>query len=169
MPLKDLASCLNDDGLSFEAKLQQTCVVIANAVKGNIRSNIWVFDDAMNEIECIASYCAITGKENMRGFKLSKVDFPQYFEAILTQESIVVQNARFDERTACLGSYFEQHDVYSLLDLVFKYQSKPFGVICCEGFEHTKAWSPSEIESVRNITKILSSFLPTALIGKNIN
>ena len=109
------------------------------------RAGIWLYDETQSLIIC--KLLIDKGNDlDDESLKLSRKDFPHYFEALDTERSIAADDAHTHPAT------FEFTDVYlrplgisSMLDVPIRHRGKMIGIICCEHQGAPRQWLGDEI------------------------
>ncbi|MBS8239616.1 sensor domain-containing phosphodiesterase [Marinobacter lipolyticus] len=121
------------------------------------RVSVWAFPPERDRITCETLYDR-RGLSNQHGtctssprngdlspVSLFKSDHPNYFEAIVTERVIAVNDARTDPRTASFkADYLSAVGVHSMLDTPVFEGSRLSGVVCLEAC-HPRTWSLPEL------------------------
>lgn len=156
-PLDQLTQSLSTDK-SRDEKLRDICKTAAALIpKANLVS-LWSFDEKQTKICNIISYDAENDAFATLP-ELNRIDYPEYFEAIVDNEVISASNAREHSMTKCFNeSYFEPLNIYSLLDFILHKDFTPRGVICCERRGSIANWASDDIDHLRAISTAISYF-----------
>ncbi|MDM7861380.1 GAF domain-containing protein [Alteromonas sp. ASW11-36] len=156
--LTQLGMSLSKPDVQGAEKLRLTCSAIADSIPHADRVSLWEFFDSKTAIRCIA----LLTKE---GFSvpneliLRESDFPEYFAAILKEDTVCASNARSDPRTQCFNQgYFEPNDIHSLLDYIFSREFVQYGIICCESVNRQVEWSDNDIENLKRAATVVSVY-----------
>lgn len=145
------------DAVSPEAVFRAVCLDVSESTRAN-RVSIWRFENRCENIYCVSFYEAEKNKFSS-GQKLFARDHPNYFESIQIEKFIVASDALNDPATADLsGSYFQRHDIYSLLDFILYENFNPVGVICCENAGKRLDWTDDDVSYLRQISTLISHF-----------
>lgn len=151
-----LTSKLTNPTVNEQGKLKEICITTASLIKGADRVSLWAFSPNFDSIESLICYDTTTHSYTS-GQILTKSDFNNYFECILSNEVINAAQARTHDVTKCFyKTYFEPLNIYSLLDFILHREFIPRGVICCESVGKVVLWSDSDIESLRRIARASS-------------
>lgn len=96
------------------------------------RVSVWLYNQKQTELTCIDLYERISGKHSS-GIKLSRVNFPKYFEALNRNLPIVADDALSDPRLQEFSnSYLLPLQISSLLDFPVQIAGHAVGVVRCE-------------------------------------
>jgi hypothetical protein len=133
------------------------------------RASIWLLesaDDGANtrgaKIVCLDLFEA-GSRTHSRGVELLGRDFAPYFDALLSERSILAEDARTDPRTSCFAaSYLVPLGIGAMLDVPIWVGGELAGVICCEHLGSTRSWDADD----ERFGHLLSSFLGLALEGR---
>jgi len=158
-----LSIAISNPKLSIKQKLTAICQTIKKEIKQSHRVSLWVFNSDYSEIVKIGGF----DHENQftYGDTLSRSDYPEYFDYILTHESLKANKARSNPATSCFNkTYFEQKNIYSLLDFIYHNDFEPTGIICCEAIYSEIEWAPECVKKLKRVANISSIFF-----SKNIH
>ena len=155
--LSKLSITISNPNVSLKQKLISICKTIKREIKQSHRVSLWVFTDDYSEILKIGGF----NEQNIfiAGDTLKRIDYPEYFDYILTHNVLNASKARLHIGTSCFNNtYFKQHNIYSLLDFIYHHDFEPTGVICCEAVNNEIEWESSCIEKLKRIANISSIF-----------
>lgn len=157
-PLTQLSVQLSNSELKHSQLLMLICSAIRHAIPPANKVSLWRFNDDKSAIICVGQLKEGSFSEP-ENFILQSRDYPEYFDAMLNQQSIMASDARNHPQTQCFGKdYFAKENVYSILDYVFQNDFAPFGIICCESVGKQVEWKPSDLESLKRAARIVSIF-----------
>lgn len=152
-----LSFTLSKPNLKPAEKLKAICMSVKSEIRHANVVSLWTFDNDFSAIYKIGAFDI--NNEFSVGGKLQRVDFPEYFDFILQSQVLKADSARNHPATSCFNqSYFEQNNIYSLLDYVYHHDFEPAGVICCEAIENEITWTDKDIEALKRIAKLSSIF-----------
>jgi PAS domain S-box-containing protein len=148
----ELASLVGTD---YKKALKKITTLSAETLNVT-RVGVWKFNDAKNEIECeklvdlkkqnFESGAVRYGKEN-----------PDYFEAIFSNQMIVIEDAIKNKITK---NFAEKHllplGITSMLDVVIHVSNELYGVLCFEHVGPKRVWSKEEEEFATTIANLVS-------------
>ena len=161
--LANLSVYLSNPRTSLNNKLLKICTTIKSAIPECDRVGIWLFSSDYSEMFSLICVDE-TGKQSM-GEHLLASDFKDYFSYIVENEFLVASDARNNEISKCFNKgYFDAHNIHSLLDVTFKKDFVPLGIICCERTKVQIQWQPGDIKTLKNIAVKASLF-----ISKNVS
>lgn len=151
----NLTTTLTNPGKSTESKLQKICSVTSELIPGADRVSLWTFSNDLGRITC--DMCLDENNEFSQGLVLTKADYPEYFEAILTANVIDAAQARIHPATSCFTEgYFKPLNIHSLLDFILHQDFEPSGVLCCESVNREVSWTMKDIEALKKISRASS-------------
>ncbi|OZA27370.1 MAG: hypothetical protein B7X93_09200 [Hydrogenophilales bacterium 17-61-9] len=111
---------------------------------GVARASIWRYNEDCTALRCMDLYEVGTGLHTA-GMEFSVKDFPAYFRALATQESIVAEDAQRDARTGAFSeSHFQPFGITSLLDVPIHLGGTVAGVLCHEHAGPIRQWTADE-------------------------
>lgn len=149
--------------LSIKQKLTCICHTIKQEVKQAHLVSLWVFKKDFTEIVKIGGFDV--ENDFSCGDTLKRSDYPEYFDYILTHESLIANSARSNQATSCFNdSYFIKNNIFSLLDFIYHHHFEPTGIICCEAINSEVIWEKTCIDKLKRIANISSIFF-----SQNIN
>ncbi|EAW28747.1 histidine kinase response regulator hybrid protein [Alteromonadales bacterium TW-7] len=165
--LKNLATKISDPIVSKEQKLKQTCSELKRLIPTANRVTLWLFNDEYTEINCLM--CLDENNQVILDSVLKAKEYPAYFNYILGHQILDAPDARTHEVTkGFTKDYFEQYDIYSVLDYIFFKDNKPLGVICCESIGSKISWTHADKEALIKVTDVTTLFL-SKIIDRNSN
>jgi PAS domain S-box-containing protein/putative nucleotidyltransferase with HDIG domain len=129
---------------TVDAVARQITEIAARAT-GVARANVWLFNDAEDELRCIDLYEARAGRHSS-GMVLREHEFMNEFQA-LKQAPYVDANEPFtDPRTrGYVEGYIRPLGITSMLDTVVAVSGKHIGLLCLEHVGQPHEWQPDEI------------------------
>jgi len=108
------------------------------------RASVWLLDEDELSIECADLYEAATNTHS-RGTILTRQDFPNYFTAMLEEETIAADDAHRDPATSEFSaSYLTPLNIGALLDAPIRTGLRLVGVLCHEHVGPARRWTGSE-------------------------
>ncbi|WP_413161460.1 ATP-binding protein [Capilliphycus salinus ALCB114379] len=120
------------------------------------RVGVWLFNDERTTLKCLNLYSTKNHQHSGNG-ELKINDYPAYFSAIFSQDSIAASEARSDPRTSeFVANYFIPNDIFSLLDSTIRIAGEMVGVICIEQCGKIQHWTPEDEIFVRSIANVIS-------------
>ncbi|NJK74500.1 MAG: GAF domain-containing protein [Microcoleus sp. SU_5_6] len=108
------------------------------------RASIWLYNRDRSLIRCADLYEA-TQNLHTGGFKLNAVNYPRYFEALETENVLVIDDTKIDPRTQeFIPSYFTPLGITSMLDVPVRVAGQTVGVLCHEHIDKQRQWRLEE-------------------------
>lgn len=157
-PLTELTIQLSKSDLDYIDRLTWICRSVARVVPKATRISLWRFSNDFETRQCI---CLLVNNEVLdpSGKTLRRAQSPDYFDAILRDDTVNASNARHHPDTrGFTDTYFKPNDVYSLLDYIFHRDFTPFGVICCEATQAPVEWQERDVMLLKRVAGIVSMF-----------
>lgn len=156
--LSNLSVYLSNPRTSLQNKLLKICSAVKSAVPDCDRVGIWLF---CNDYSEMISLISVDESGNQaQGELLLADDFKKYFDYIIENELLVASDARANNLTECFNKgYFDIHNIHSLLDVTFKKDFNPLGIICCERTANKTEWVPQDIKTLKSIAIKASLFI----------
>jgi GAF domain-containing protein len=116
----------------------------ATKALGVERSSIWAFNHDQSSIKCIDLY-STKDRAHTPGVELFAKDFPTYFAAIVTERTILADNAHKDPRTREFSApYLTPLGINSMLDVPIWRRGRIYGVLCNEHTGPAREWDSEE-------------------------
>ena len=138
----------NDDFAAFE---RFVTALVAEILEVD-RVSLWAFHG--DHIALSQLYEARTG-EHETGLLLREQDFPDYFRAMRTQESIVASDALTHPDTRAFRTvYLEPLGIHSMLDVPLQALEGLRGVLCIES-RASRSWRPSEVGFCKDVASLV--------------
>ncbi|WP_440054109.1 sensor domain-containing diguanylate cyclase [Pseudoalteromonas sp. T1lg65] len=112
------------------------------------RVSVWLFDDIENPTQLLNVANTDWPLESTATSlpKLNYEQFPSYFNAINSGETIAAHNAMSDPRTVEFrDAYLVPEGIVTMLDAVIFKNGIPHGVLCCEGNASIRSWHKDEV------------------------
>ncbi|MDB4960371.1 MAG: sensory box protein, partial [Myxococcales bacterium] len=127
----------------------------AKALK-TARASVWLLNEEQTEITCVDLY-EMAEHRHTSGVVLRAVEFPEYFKALLTEETIAADDAHRDPRTSEFSaSYLGPLSIGSLLDAPIRTGLRLVGVLCHEHIGNARAWSVGEQKDAAFLASLAS-------------
>jgi two-component system sensor kinase FixL len=109
------------------------------------RVSIWLIDEPGNELRCANAYDGLAGK-HQPGMLMQLTRYPNWLEALRTNRTIEVAQARSDRRTSDFAAdYLAPLGVSSLLAATVRLQGRLVGVVCYENTGPAREWHADEV------------------------
>lgn len=120
-------------------------------------SSLWLFDEGMAQLRCVASSGAGPAAETR---VLNVADMPAYMEALESGRYLDAPDARHDPRTMhLLENYLEPNEVGALLDAPVRFGGRLAGVLCNEHHGGPRYWRPDEVHFAADLADQVSQVL----------
>ncbi|WP_291723120.1 GAF domain-containing protein [Bernardetia sp.] len=129
----------------IKKSIQRITEVLVDAIQVE-RASIWFYiqEDGQEGIECIDLY-ERSKKKHSEGVKLYQKDFPNYFEAIKTENTIAAHDAHTHRATKEFSEvYLKPLGIESMLDVPIWKNGKMIGVVCHEHTNYKRTWTKDE-------------------------
>ena len=143
----------------YEGSLSQALQEIAEIAAQTLnveRASVWFFNDDQSEIICDDLY-ELSFKQHSQGQRLSVADYPNYFQALATENCLAVYDAKQDPRTAEFkDGYLTPLLISSMLDAPIYLKGEMVGVICLEHIGEKKEWEIEEQNFVGYLAYMIS-------------
>ena len=126
----------------FPAVAQVIVSLAAEVLKVSF-SSLWLLDEGMTQLRCVAS----SGSEPASETRVLHVaEIPAYMEALEAGRHVDAPDARHDPRTMHLiQNYLEPNKIGALLDAPIRFGGKLSGVLCNEHHGDPRYWRPDEV------------------------
>ncbi|MBL8517652.1 MAG: EAL domain-containing protein [Betaproteobacteria bacterium] len=120
------------------------------------RASIWLLDADGAQLVLQDLYSASDGRHSS-GVVLAKVDFPRYFEALVSSRAISACDARHDPRTSeFTESYLIPLGIESMLDAGIWRAGASLGVVCVESVGALRDWQPDEQQFAASVADLVA-------------
>ncbi|HEY9848088.1 MAG TPA: GAF domain-containing protein [Leptolyngbyaceae cyanobacterium] len=120
------------------------------------RVSIWFYNHDRSEIHCADLY-KLSENQHSEGLKLPVTEYPNYFYALETEQSIAAHNALTDPRTKEFGTdYLNIFGITSILDVSVSMKGETIGVICLEHTGNKRYWGIEEQNFASNLAYMIS-------------
>lgn len=149
--------------LSSEETVSDNIAIICSAAAHKLnlkRVGLWLYQES--NIESI--YCLVqfdSGQVNKfslpNSSKLTKSQYPRYFEALKEGKTIIAHDAESDIRTSEFkNGYLDLIGIASMLDVPVYHAGKIIGVICLEHCGDLRSWDNQEVGFAESISTLCS-------------
>ena len=116
------------------------------------RVSIWKYNDKGIKLE----YNHFNDNGLIEGQLINKQEFPKYFESMLKNNSLIVNDVESNPNTHELYDYyFKPNGIKSLIDHIIKINGKIDRIICFEE-DHYRNWNDDEIRFTQTIANYLA-------------
>ncbi|MFM9886446.1 MAG: ATP-binding protein [Burkholderiales bacterium] len=131
---------LFDDIHDAAQKITATACALINVS----RTSVWLFTEDRSAIRCLDLFERDQGTHS-NGIELRAADFPRYFEALISCEAILADDARSDPRTAeFTTSYLIPLGITAMMDIPIILYGELRGVLCHEQIGEVAPWTPED-------------------------
>jgi PAS domain S-box-containing protein len=154
---------LNDTPATHDltAVLQRITQVLAKTLDV-ARAGVWMLSEDGLQLACQALF-ADGAIQPEAAAVLKPAQFPRYFDAILSESRICVEDAQADPRTSELtAGYLQPLGITSMLDAGIIIEGELRGVICLEHVGATRTWYPDEEAFASTVASIVAQAFSTA-------
>ncbi|MCB1177438.1 MAG: hypothetical protein KDK36_07660, partial [Leptospiraceae bacterium] len=154
--LLELANSKTIFEVGFDKAVEEITETCARIMKID-RCSIWIFNDRLNELECINLY---NKKENFhsKGGILKSSDYPTYFEYIKMGVILSAPNINKHSNTFELkDTYSNPNNIYSLLNIPILSFGKQTGIISLEQTGKFQDWTGEEISFASSVSSIITN------------
>ena len=108
------------------------------------RGSVWFYKEDKSAL-CCADLYELTANQHSEGAELKVADYPSYFQALKTEQTIAAVDAKTDPRTQEFReSYLIPLNISSMLDVPITHQGRFAGVICLERQGTPRKWTLDE-------------------------
>jgi PAS domain S-box-containing protein len=121
---------------------------------GISRVSFWAYDTEAQKLACTGEYSA-EGFHNPEALYIQEEEAPRYLAAIREEKIIAAANARLHPLTREFATYFQQNNIYALLDVPYHLDGRLAGIICCE-HEAIREWKPEEVLFVKSVADLFT-------------
>ncbi len=120
------------------------------------RASAWIFGREKPVLQCLDLY-ERTENRHTTGIEIPIEAFPEYFQAVRTEQVIAADDARQDPRTReFTPSYLVPLGITSMLDVPIRRQAAMVGVVCCEHVGPSRRWTVEEMAFCTSIATLVS-------------
>ena len=127
------------------------------------RVSIWRLVDGQSALECATLFDESHGEQSA-GARIERTQNPVYFDAIVSGQAVVVDDAVRDPVTAAfVPGYLEPLGIGAMLDAPILTGKGVRGVVCCEHVGGMRTWCPEEVALV----SAAAQYIAVAYLGDN--
>lgn len=156
--LSNLSVYLSNPRISLNEKIFKICLSVKSAIPNCDRVGVWIFNPDYSEM--LSLMCIDEVGNKSMGEELFSKDYSDYFSHIINNELLIASDARAHEVSKCFNvGYFDVHNIHSLLDITFKDDATPLGIICCERTADKTEWQEDDINALKGIAAKASLFI----------
>ena len=118
------------------------------------RGSVWFYKEDKLAL-CCADLYELTANQHSEGAELKVADYPSYFQALKTEQTIAAVDAKTDPRTQEFReSYLIPLNISSMLDVPITHQGRFAGVICLERQGTPRKWTLDEQSFVSYLSQM---------------
>lgn len=129
--------------VDWDSTIQHILSVEANVLDVE-RVSFWLVSDEPQSLACEMAYQRST-RVLERGTLLAFAEHEDFFEAVLRDVPLVVEDVRSDPRVRSLASYFDSRGISSVLGSPVWVEGEVAGVLCLEHVGPPRRWSGSDV------------------------
>jgi diguanylate cyclase (GGDEF)-like protein len=127
----------------------------AKALK-TARASVWLLNEDQTELTCVDLFEA-TEQKHSTGTVLRAADFPEYFKALLSEETIAADDAHTHPSTAEFSTvYLGPLGIGAMLDAPLRTGLRLVGVLCHEHIGQARAWGTGERKDAAFLASLAS-------------
>jgi len=127
----------------------------AKALK-TARASVWLLNEDHSELTCVDLYEAAT-KKHSSGVVLKASDYPQYFKALLEEETIAADDAHTHSSTSEFSTgYLTPLGIGAMLDAPIRTGLRLVGVLCHEHIGPARVWGTGETKDAAFLASLAS-------------
>ncbi|MGM0429822.1 MAG: GAF domain-containing sensor histidine kinase [Pseudomonadota bacterium] len=144
--LLDVSKSPDIDGGDLEKASE---LILMSALKGLdiTRVSIWLLQPDKQSMT--AAKLIDEKKQDTEIPVLRKSELPSYFQVLMTERTIIANDARNHPATVELSNgYLEETGVYGMLDVPLRHKGEMIGVMCCESRKPSRRWTSDEVAFV---------------------
>jgi PAS domain S-box-containing protein len=128
---------------TYEARLRSILESAADTLQVE-RVSMWQFDADRTVITCVSLFRR-NERDHIQGMRLSRDQFPGYFDALERDRVIAAHDACSDSRTREFSpSYLEPNGIKAMLDVPLRQGDAVHGVLCVEHVGSARTWTVDE-------------------------
>jgi PAS domain S-box-containing protein len=122
------------------------------------RVSIWYFNEDKSGIKCKCLY-DISKDMYESGGTLYEKDYPTYFKAVQESHNIAAPHAISNPLTKELYDYFQQYNIFSLLDVPIWIRGQPYGILCHEKVNEHRNWTFEDQDYCVALANLISRYI----------
>ena len=139
---------------NWDGALEKMTLAIAKQLSVS-RCGVWTYVPEEKQLVCDKLYDHTNKTFDDEPAWFGK-DYPGYFEAITSEETILAKDAHSHTATRELSAnYLRQHAIQSMLVVPYFNEGKMTGVICCENQEQ-KEWTDEDVEFLKACSDLVT-------------
>ncbi len=121
---------------------------------GISRISFWAYEQSSKALQCLSEYEQGAGRPH-QSLQISEEQVPVYLKIIQEEKIIAAANARLHPFTREFTTYFQQNNIYALLDVPYHLDGHLAGIICCE-HEAIREWKLEEVLFVKSVADLFA-------------
>ncbi|MGL5080633.1 MAG: GAF domain-containing protein [Microcoleaceae cyanobacterium] len=139
----------------LELAIQTMTEIVAQTLQVE-RVSVWFYRADKTNLQCEDLYKQAT-QDHHQGSVLDVIAYPDYFQAIATEEIIAMNDAQTDPRTLEFAeAYLKPLGITSMLDSPIQFGGETIGVICIEHIGKMRCWEPEDEHFVRSVADLIT-------------
>lgn len=147
------------DTILYQGSMQHALRAITEASAQTLRVNrvsVWLFTETEDELECLDLY-ELDKDVHAQGSRLTREDYPVYFQVINKQRVIDARDALRDPRTVeFAASYLAPQGITSVLDAAIRLEGELVGIVCHEHMGDQRTWEQEDKNFASSIANLVS-------------
>ncbi|NSW56160.1 MAG: PAS domain S-box protein [Armatimonadetes bacterium] len=125
------------------------------------RASVWLYGPDGSDLYC-ADLFMPENQQHTSGERLSRNDFPAYFEALSEARTVAAVDALHDPRTHELAAgYLEPRGIVSMLDAPIRLGGELVGIVCHEHTGEIREWQSDEQSFAASIADMVALCIAT--------
>ena len=120
------------------------------------RASVWLLGEDQTDIKCVDLY-EVAEHRHTSGTVLRASEYPAYFEAMLSEETIAAEDAHADPQTAEFSApYLRPLGIGAMLDAPIRTGMRLVGVLCHEHIGGARTWGTGERKDAAFLASLAS-------------
>lgn len=120
------------------------------------RVSVWFFDATITKLQCFNLF-ELEFNRNSSGIELPLIDYPIYLNALINNQTLVIEDCLNDPRVTELAEvYLIPFNITSTIDEPIRLKGKTVGVLCIEQVNNIHHWTPEDQNFARSIADLVS-------------
>jgi PAS domain S-box-containing protein len=133
-----------DDVTHYGTVLKEVTELVAESQQVD-RVGVWLFEDARSALVC-GDLFVQSAHHHEHGQRLTRAEFPHYFQAIESDRTIAAADAvHHPETREFAGNYLRPLGIGAMLDSPIRWRGQVIGVLCHEHVGGVREWHSDEI------------------------
>lgn len=145
-----------------EGDIEELCALITKTVGvtfGIERIGVWLFNEAITELECIYQY-STSSQSVTRGAKLLEKEFYDEFQYLKYGKFVDASYPLIDPRTkGYIEGYLKPNNITAMLDAVIRSGGVNLGTLCFEHVGNEHVWTADEIAFCNQLSDQIAACL----------